>query len=85
MNTLMILLAIFIIGYFFLIVLFIAICPFFSYKTFRFFIKNFTNIMIPALGLSFAIYEGEYLNRLLNYTDKYINEEKEYYKRDKEL
>jgi hypothetical protein len=34
--------------------------------------------MIPALGLSFAIYEGDDLNRLLNYTDKYINEEKEH-------
>ena len=41
--------------------------------------------MIPALGLSFAIYEGDDLHRLLNYTDKYINEEKEHYKRDKEL
>ena len=85
MNTLMILLGIFIIGYTLLIILFIIICPFLSYKTFRFFIKKFTNIMIPALVLSFAIYEGEYLNRLLNYTDKYINEEKEHYKRDKEL
>lgn len=78
MNALMILLAIFIIGYFFLIVLFIAIFPFFSYKAFRFFIKKFTNIMIPALGLSFAIYEGDDLHKLLNYTDRYINEEKEH-------
>ena len=39
--------------------------------------------MIPAILLSVTIYEGNNLHKILDYSNKYIDDEKERYKKER--
>lgn len=84
MGGLVILLGVVIIGYAFLLSIFVIICPYLSYKTFSFFVRNCNLIMIPAILLSVTIYERNDLHKILDYSNKYIDDEKERYKKGRE-
>jgi hypothetical protein len=83
MGGLIILLGVVIIGYAFLLSIFVIICPYLSYKTFSFFVKKCNLIMIPAILLSVTIYERNDLHKILDYSNKYIDDEKERYKKER--
>ena len=83
MGGLIILLVVVVIGYAFLLAIFVIICPYLSYKNFSFFVKNCNLIMIPAIILSVTIYERNNLHKILDYSNKYIDDEKERYKKER--
>lgn len=83
MGGLIILLGVVIIGYAFFLAIFVIICPYLSYKKFSFFVKKCNLIMIPAILLSVTIYERNDLHKILDYSNKYIDDEKEHYQREK--
>ena len=63
MGGLIILLVVVVIGYAFLLAIFV--------------------IMIPAIILSVTIYERNNLHKILDYSNKYIDDEKERYKKER--